>query len=221
MSDEVKDTPPAQGDTEAGETFLTKPPAPTPPAGAPAKPPEGAAPPAGGEGASGEADPEGGEGETKPEAQGAPEAYEDFALPEGQEVAPQTLDAFKATAKELGLPQAQAQKLVDMAVAEAKRNAEAQAAAINARREGWTKELQADPEYGGDKLPETQMRAARAWKALDPDGALREVLESGLGDYPPFIRMLARADEAMGERGTVMGSPAKKQKSADEVLFED
>src|SRR5262245_3138783 len=55
-----------------------------------------------------------GEGETPPE--GAPEKYEAFKLPEGYEFDKDSLTSAQALFKELNLPQASAQKLVDMYV---------------------------------------------------------------------------------------------------------
>src|SRR5712671_3512851 len=53
------------------------------------------------------------EGEKKAETAGAPEKYEDFKLPEGVELAPEAVAEVSTLFKELGLSQANAQKLVD------------------------------------------------------------------------------------------------------------
>src|SRR5258706_11787563 len=53
--------------------------------------------------------------EPKPEAPaGAPEAYTDFTLPEGVKLEGETLKAATELFRELGLPQANAQRLVDL-----------------------------------------------------------------------------------------------------------
>ena len=126
---------------------------------------------------------------------GAPEKYE-FASPDGVQLDVKDVRAFSEVAKELGLSQEAAQKVIDkMGPAIAARQTEALAQA----QAQWVEGAKADKEFGGDKLPEN---LAVAKKALDQFGTpeLRELLNtSGLGNHPEVIRVLYRAGKAISE----------------------
>lgn len=147
------------------------------------------------------------------EPTGAPEAYEDFTLPEGIEVDAARADEFKAVAKELNLTQAQAQKLVDIQATREAQAAKAQAEAWTQLRADWEGKVKADPEIGGKALGEN---LAHAKKALDRFGtpALRDALEMmGWGSHPEMVRFVARVGRELGE-GSMHGggsasAPAK------------
>ncbi|WP_323026539.1 protease [Castellaniella sp.] len=145
--------------------------------------------PAQGAGADGEA------GKPKP-AEGAPEKYE-FQAPEGTEAFDsQVLDAFSAVAKDLNLPQEQAQQILDKMtpVIQARQVEQLQAA-----HDQWIQAAETDKEFGGEKLQENM---AVAKKALDTFGSpeLRTLLnQSGLGNHPEIIRAFYRAGKAISE----------------------
>ncbi len=134
----------------------------------------------------------------------APEKYE-FKAVDGAEVSAQTLTEFSEVAKELGLPQDAAQKILDkMAPSLARRQAEA----IEGVKTQWADSARTDKEFGGDKLGEN---LAVAKKALDSFGSteLRTLLnESGLGNHPEVIRFMYRAGKALSEDGFVQGTRA-------------
>ncbi len=132
--------------------------------------------------------------ETQQEPTTAPEAYQ-WTIPEGVSVNPTALSAFGDAAKELGLPQDQAQSIIDRVAPAMAKAQEEQAQAI---AKEWAAAAEADTEIGGDKLPET---LAVAKKALNEFGspALAALLDaSGLGSHPEVIRMLAKAGRALG-----------------------
>lgn len=140
--------------------------------------------------------------ETKDAPQGAPEKYE-FTPAEGYEFDPRTLGAFSEVAKELGMPQESAQKILDkMAPA----MAEKEAARMDEIRNEWADAAKADKEFGGDKLTDS---LASAKKALDAFGTpeLKTLLnQSGLGNHPDVIRFMVRAGKAISEDGFVSGA---------------
>lgn len=145
---------------------------------------------------------EGEQGETQ-KTEGAPEQYEEFTAPEGQQFDPEMIEAFKESAKELNLSQEAAQKMLDkMAPVVAQR----QAQQVEALRSQWAEQSTADKEFGGEKLTEN-LGVAR--KALDTFGSpeLKSLLnESGLGNHPEFIRLLYRAGKAISEDNFVGGN---------------
>ena len=138
-------------------------------------------------------------------AQGAPETYDDFAAPEGMELHAETLDAFKAFAKDRNLPQAAAQSLVDMATGLVANAQSAQAEAFAEQANQWREATLKDPEFGGAKLAESLPLAVRARDQFGTP-ALKELLDaSRLGDHPEVVRFFYNVGKATSEDGFVPG----------------
>ena len=160
-----------------------------------------------GDGAEGDAAETKDEGE-KPE--GAPEKYE-WAAPEGVTLDESIMGSLSEVAKELNLPQAAAQKLVDkIAPVMAQRQVEQ----FEALRTEWRQASSSDQEFGGAKLTENM---AVAKKALDAFGTpeFRQLLEqTGMGNHPEVIRTFYRAGKAISEDGLVSGSAPKAPRDA-------
>ena len=152
-------------------------------------------------------------GDQAPDApKGAPEKYE-FKPVEGRELDSETMSTFAEVAKEAGLTQDAAQKILDRM---APQMAQRQQAQIEAIRSEWVEASKTDSEFGGDKIAEN---LATAKKALDQFGTpeLRALLnESGLGNHPEIIRLMYRAGKAIsedtyvGRAASVGGKPAPK-----------
>lgn len=151
----------------------------------------------------------------QPAAPVVPETYI-FTAPEGKEYDPQVLESFSSAAKEAGLTQDAAQKLVDkMAPALAARQADQ----VQAIHKGWTDASTADKEFGGEKLAEN-LGVAR--KALDNFGSpeLSKLLDdTGLGNHPEVIRLLYRAGKAISEDKFVAGSAGPSASNPLDVLY--
>lgn len=143
----------------------------------------------GGEGSKGE-----GEGEGEGQSAGAPEAYEDFTLPDGFEAVPERMDAFKALCKEFGLPQEGAQKALDFYLSQEQAGAEMRQQAFDALQKGWRETLAKDPDFGGEKLAENTEAVRRAVARIeheigDVNGELRRFLrETGAGNHPELVK---------------------------------
>ncbi|MCR0998664.1 peptidase [Serratia rubidaea] len=143
----------------------------------------------------------------------APEKYE-FSAPEGQELDANALSVFEPIAKELGLSQEQAQKLVDIYPQLQQQQAEAWSKQVA----DWGEQVKADKEIGGDNF---NASVGAAQRALDQFGnpELREYLEaSGLGNHPALVRFCAKVGKSMAEDSIVMPNNGG-QLSAAEVLF--
>lgn len=138
-------------------------------------------------------------------AEGAPEKYENFTLPDGLKLDEAVMGEFSALAKELNLPQAAAQKLVDIGARMQQGTAEQMQAAMVAQAEKWGTESQVDKEFGGDKFSEN---LSVAKKALDQFGSpeFKAFLrDSKLGNHPEVIRFMFRAGQAISQDGFVPG----------------
>lgn len=151
--------------------------------------------------------------------QGAPEAYEDFSVPEGVELDAELLGEFKNVAKELNLPQDAAQKVTDLGVKLAQKwVAESQQATSEMFAE-WKGRAETDKEFGGDALP---ANLAVAKKAVDQFGTpeLRELLDvHRLGDNPEVIRFMFRVGKAISEDTFVAGGKSSPAQDAAKTLF--
>ncbi|MGA9070078.1 MAG: hypothetical protein WB424_07480 [Terracidiphilus sp.] len=159
--------------------------------------------------------------ETKPlessETPVVPENYT-FTAPEGKQFDPQVLESFSGAAKEAGLTQDAAQKLVEkMAPALAARQADQ----VKAIQTEWFNASTADKEFGGEKLQEN-LGVAR--KALDTFGTpeLRKLLnDTGLEKNPEIIRFMFRAGKAISEDKFVSGNSTGSGKlPASNVLYD-
>jgi hypothetical protein len=206
----------------AGTTVMTAPAAEPAPAAAPETKPEGAAPAAA---AAGDKPPEGelkAEGEAKEgdKPAGAPEEYADFTLPEGFTADGPVLTDFKATAKEMGLTQDAAQKVVDLGAKLVEQTQQQMRDAWAQTTAKWVDTIKTDPEIGGAQMNE---RVAVAVKALDKFGTpeLRAALnETGMGNHPEVVRFFHRVGLAISEDTLVTSNTkAAAPKDAAEVLY--
>ncbi|CUZ54034.1 Uncharacterised protein [Serratia marcescens] len=159
------------------------------------------------------ADKEAAEEAEKDKKPAAPEKYE-FTPPEGQELDANALAVFEPIAKELGLSQEQAQKLVDIYPQIQQQQAEAWSKQVA----DWGEQVKADKEIGGDKF---NASVGAAQRALDQFGnpELREYLNaSGLGNHPALVRFCAKVGKAMAEDSFVVPNQGG-QRSAADVLY--
>ena len=152
---------------------------------------------------------------------GAPEEYEEFALPEGMAIDPEVSVELKSLAKELDLDQAQAQKVAELGAKMSQRWTQALQSQIDANSQAWVDAAKADTEIGGDKLPES---LGLAKTVLDKFGSpeLRELLNaSRLGNNPEVIRLLSKVGRAISDDSRVStGTPPQSVSSSKaKVLF--
>lgn len=139
------------------------------------------------------------------------EVVYDFKVPEGVKLEGAVFDELKTTAKELGLSNEQAQKVVDLGVKQAQSFQTQLADAHKTQIAQWAETTQTDKELGGDALGEN---LAVAKKALDTFGTpeLRKLLnESGLGNHPEIVRVFVKAGKAISEDGRLVTGAAGKQ----------
>lgn len=150
------------------------------------------------------------EGEDKtPKAEGAPEKYADFKLPEGIKLDGEQLTAATALFKESGLSQDAAQKMVDFHIAELKRAVEAPTKAYEDMRADWQAKSKADPAIG-PKMAEVKTNVAKLYNAVGDAklvGEFKELINlTGVGDNPAFIKVLNKLSEFVVEGKSVTGS---------------
>ena len=169
--------------------------------------------------------------------------YESFTIPEGFTMDEAQTSEVSAVAKEFGLDQAQAQKMVDKHFDIISKNNDLVSAAQETRMKEWAGQAMADKEFGGANLPDNMAGARKAMNsfsqpAVDADGkailhqegSLKgqqmsevEVLmnESGWGNHPAMIRVFHRINQAMSEDSFVQGDmkPREQKKTAAETMY--
>lgn len=154
------------------------------------------------------------------EAEGAPEAYDDFNLPEGVELDAAIADEFKAAAKELNLSQAKAQQLVDLGTKMSQSWTDRAIEAFDARATGWREAAMADAEFGGQKLNETLPVAVKAREQFGTPELKTLLDEFRLGDHPEVIRFFYRVGKATSEDSFVQQGKPGGDKSAADLLYD-
>lgn len=152
------------------------------------------------------------------EAAQAEITYTDFTLPEGFDAKNINTADVTSFAKELGLNQDQAQKLVDRVI---KQRSDFEATQATTQADvvaGWAVEAKADPEIGGDKFDASLAAAVSVInnpKLVNPE--FKAFLDaSGLGNHPEMIRTFARIAPVFandtpvpGGGGAPAGDPVK------------
>lgn len=188
-------------------------PAVAPPAADPATPPANETPEA-------KAAREAKEAEEAKAKAGAPEKYEDFKVPEGYELKPETVAAIAPLFKELNLTQDQAQKLVDAQTKMNTEAAEAQTKAWTELRAGWVKTAREDKEIGGDKFDANLGLAKKAMEKLGTPALSEALNQTGMGDHPEMIRLMVKLGSLVAEDKLHFGSASgATPKSAAEILY--
>lgn len=163
------------------------------------------------------------EGEKEGEKEGeseAPEAYE-WNVPEGFEgdLDQAAIEEFEPIAKELGLTQEQADKMVALH-AESLQRANQHARDTWAQQmQTWQDDLRNDPDFAGAKFDENIGSAMKAVEKFGTPG-LKEALEStGMGNHPELVRTFANIGQAISEDKIVMGGQSQGERSMADRLY--
>lgn len=139
---------------------------------------------------------------------GAPEKYEPFTAPEGYVLAEAIATEAGGIFKELNLPQASAQRLVDFYNKQMIAAAKAPMEAVQTMREGWRADVAADKDLG-PKLPQIRVNLGRAKDLLGPElkASFNAAMDlTGAGDHPAFIKAFNKFAELLIEGQHVGGS---------------
>lgn len=174
-----------------------------------------------------------GEAEDGETDEGVPEGDYSLKPPEGfDDLDAEDVAAFTPVAKELGLSNAKAQKLVDLLGPIITRRVEGvlkdaqdgQMAALRQTNTDWKSQAERDPEIGG---ADHKQKLGIALRGLEAFGTpeLRQMLgESPFGSHPELVRFAYRAGLTVKEDGgLVRGAPVKSgtRKTDAEVFFPD
>ena len=171
-----------------------------------------------------DADKEGAEkpaGDDKPEDKAV--EYGDFKIAEQLQVDEETLGLAKATFREMGLTQEQAQKLIDLQNNLALKQDATLTKTVEAETQKlidkWEAAVRADEELGGADLGEKMKIARSAATKLGCEDALMVISEARLSSNPAILRLLYRAGMALSEGAYVQGSVAG-EKDLVSILYD-
>jgi len=130
------------------------------------------------------------------EMHGAPEGdYSEFTVPDGSTRDPVLLGEFTPLAKELGLSQKGAQKLVDFKSKLDQRAIQAWGDHVKDLRT----QAQADPEIGGTKYQASIAAGRDVIKKFAPAGFTQMLNSYGIGNHPLMIKFMTKIAAATGE----------------------
>lgn len=142
-------------------------------------------------------------GATNPQTTGQQpqEVVYEFKLPDGMELDTAARDAFIPLAKELKLSPEQAQKFVDLKVADVQRQAEA----WQSQQAQWVDQVKADAEVGGDNL-EKSLAYAKAAVDFIGDPELTKLLNTtGYGNHPTLVKAFVKIGKQLAPDSFVGG----------------
>jgi hypothetical protein len=140
---------------------------------------------------------------------GAPEKYEDFKVAGDFKIAEEVAGEINSTFKEIGLSQADGQKLIDLWAKHTQEAADAPAKYYETKQEEWRNEINSDPEIGGSKWNGTRASIGRLFDSFGDakltDGFRFAMDYTGAGNHPDVVRFLARVAQKLTEGGPVRG----------------
>lgn len=155
----------------------------------------------------------------KAKAEQVPEKYEFKSPVEGQELDAEMTALLDPVARELGLNNEQAQKLVDTYGKEILPKIEARQAENWAKQtEAWANEVKTDKEIGGDSFVANVGLAQKALDTFAPAGLRKYLEDTGLGNHPDLVRCFVKVGKAMSEDSMVMPNTGGQRSQAD-ILY--
>lgn len=160
--------------------------------------------------------------EKPPEAksEGAPEKYADFKMPEGATVNQDLLEQFKPIAKEMGLSQENAQKLIDLYSNNAMASiAKAQNDAWVQLKSGWLEAAKRDPEIGGATFASNCKVGEKAITQFGDQEFASLITGLGIGQNPSFIRFCVKVGKAIADDKLVVSGAAGDTPTVESILF--
>lgn len=174
-----------------------------------------------------EAKPAESEPEAKPESEPAPapltlESYTDLKVPDTITVSEPILNEFKALALETGMTPEAAQKAVEFYARASTEAAKAQTQAWEATRAQWTADINAMPEFQGDRAARSAAVLGAAIEEFG-DPSVREFF-AATGDHPGVVKLILNMASALVEDGPMpQGGPAISggKKSLGQILYPD
>lgn len=129
------------------------------------------------------------------------------------------LDKIAEYAKERGLSQEAAQKLVDMQAETLKTQRQGLVDEFKKTADGWRATAQADKEIGGDGFNRNVELAKRVVDKFGSEAFRKALNETGFGNHPELLRTFVRIGQRMGDDTLVVSSATSTKVRPMEDLF--
>lgn len=163
------------------------------------------------------------------QAEGAPESYEAFTVPEGIEIAEEVMPDVQELFKDLNLPQAKAQEVFEKLLGLQERingtpeqqmqRAEENIIALNTSLAEQCKQL---PDIGGERFGESLATASKVMQQFGTPELRSLIALTGVGSHPEFFKMMVAIGSKMSPDTFEQGgeTPQADRRAAD-VMFGD
>lgn len=139
----------------------------------------------------------------------------DLKMPDGVELDAELAEALGPDFKDLGLTNAQAQKLVDKYIAtQAEKSAKSEQNWENLQQQ-WIADAKADKEIGGAKWDQTVALSRRAMGKLGSPDLHEYFRQTGFGNHPEVIRLMAKVGVMISEDSPANGGAGGQGKPVD------
>lgn len=138
------------------------------------------------------------------ESTGAPETYE-LALKENSALPAKRIEEIAAEAKEAGLSNEAAQKLLAREEAAVQGAIDRQQEGMKAEQAAWAKSIKEDPMFQGEEGARKAEISHRLVEKFGDPELKAAMASSGLGNYPPFVKFMTHFAEFAAEDRTVTG----------------
>jgi hypothetical protein len=161
------------------------------------------------------------DGKSEDELEGAPEAYDDFKLPEGMQFEGEQLEAFTEFGQKYGLSQDAAQNLIDMHLGQVDKITTLQQETWDEIKADWRKQSLADKDLQ-DEEGNAEAAIAIAVKGVEALGgkALKEAFDlTGAGEHPAVVKAFHKLGKMAVEDEFVFGGGSGDQKTPAEKLY--
>lgn len=155
-------------------------------------------------------------------AKGKPPSEYKVQKPENSPLSDAHLESIKSFAKEKGLSNEAAQMLVERESQAVKSYREQQVADLEVKRNEWLESTKNDKEIGGANFKENAELAKRVIYRFGSEALRTELENTGLGNHPELVRMIAKIGKTMSEDTlAIPGSQTQKPvvKTAAERLY--
>jgi len=164
----------------------------------------------------GDGQPDGGKPDDGGKPEGAPDSYSDFTLPDGFQWDDGRKNEATALFKELNLPQAQAQKLVDAYCKAALDQKNAEEARVMNERKQWRNEVMARPDFR-----EQQALATKGMRMVVKTPEQQNLFRgTWLQDCPAIFDMFVSIGKLVAEDTMRVGAPPAPRKTEGQINME-
>ena len=144
-----------------------------------------------------------------------------LTMPEGVELDQAMADAIMPVMKDVGLTNAQADKLAQAYAERRKSEFESMTGRHDKIVTDWQNDIRTDREYGGDKLDASLKIANRALATYAKPEEIKRLTEIGMGNHPDLFRLLVRVGNANSDDKPVTSETpaASRPKDIAETLY--